>query len=280
MNDSKDTLSIGEVSEICHISIKTLRYYDKIGLLKPAYVDSVSRYRYYSKSQLSSITFFKEMKLMGFSSDELRGCFDNKEVTSEKVIALLDKKMSQIDKQLEELQSVKQRLAISKQLLQEMKARSPGDISVIHKPSRLVAFIRSRLKWEYDAATAKFIELFHLARKNDLVFKGSGMTVLYDNYQVIDHKDVEIEFCWEVFADKSYNCSFIREIPSGLYASIIHEGDYFALLTEAYPRLYEWIKQHKYEPIGPAFNVHLSVPEGRRPKKGIVEVQVPIKRIL
>lgn len=50
MNDSEDLLSIGQVSEICRISVKTLRYYDKIGLLKPVYIDSASRYRYYSKS--------------------------------------------------------------------------------------------------------------------------------------------------------------------------------------------------------------------------------------
>ena len=276
MDDSKDLLSIGEVSEICRISIKTLRYYDKIGLLKPVYIDSASRYRYYSKSQLALISLFKEMKLMGFSSDELRRCFEDKEVSSEKVTALLDKRMSQIAKQLEELQKVQQKLAAVKQIYKEMEARQSGSIIIKHIPSRLVAFIRSRIKFEYNVMTARFIELSHLARENNLVFKGAGMTIFHDKYQVFDYKDADTEFCWEVFADKSYNYSFIREMPSGLYASIIHEADYFSLLTETQPRLYEWIKKHKYEPIGPAIHTYLSVPEGRVPNKAMIEIQVPV----
>lgn len=276
MNDSEDLLSIGQVSEICRISVKTLRYFDKIGLLKPAYVDSVSRYRYYSKSQPALISFFKEMKLLGFSSDELRRCFENKDFASEKVLALVDKKMSQIAVQLEELQKVQQKLAAVKQIYKEMETRQPRDIIIKHIPSRLVAFIRSRLKYEFSAATAKCVELVHLVREYNMVIKGGVMTVFHDNYRVFDYKDADIEFCCEVFADKSYNYSFLREIPSELYASIIHEGDYYTLLTETHPQLYEWIKQHKYEPIGPAINVYLSAPEGRVPKKVMIEVQVPV----
>ena len=39
--------SIGEFSKIGSVSTKTLRYYDEIGLLRPAYVDEENRYRYY-----------------------------------------------------------------------------------------------------------------------------------------------------------------------------------------------------------------------------------------
>ena len=39
-------LRIGEFSKLAKISIKTLRYYDKIGLLKPTMIDSATQYRY------------------------------------------------------------------------------------------------------------------------------------------------------------------------------------------------------------------------------------------
>ncbi len=48
----KGLMSIGEVSKIKNVSIKALRYYDKIGILVPSYVDSNSGYRYYSVEQL------------------------------------------------------------------------------------------------------------------------------------------------------------------------------------------------------------------------------------
>ena len=43
-------MRIGELSKSFQISIDTLRYYDRIGLLKP-YVDPTNNYRYYSAEQ-------------------------------------------------------------------------------------------------------------------------------------------------------------------------------------------------------------------------------------
>ncbi len=48
----KNYLSIGEVSKIKGVSIKSLRYYEKIGIFLPIYVNETSRYRYYSTEQL------------------------------------------------------------------------------------------------------------------------------------------------------------------------------------------------------------------------------------
>ncbi|MEL7433945.1 MAG: MerR family DNA-binding transcriptional regulator, partial [Chloroflexota bacterium] len=43
---------IGDFSKLSQVSSKALRYYDNIGLLKPAHVDSFSGYRYYTVDQL------------------------------------------------------------------------------------------------------------------------------------------------------------------------------------------------------------------------------------
>lgn len=59
-------LRIGEFSKLAKISIKTLRYYDKIGLLKPAMIDSETQYRYYKIEQLETvrlICMYKEAEL-------------------------------------------------------------------------------------------------------------------------------------------------------------------------------------------------------------------------
>ena len=49
--------TIGEISKLSRISLKTLRYYDEIGLLKPKYVNQENNYRYYSIEQLTTIDF-------------------------------------------------------------------------------------------------------------------------------------------------------------------------------------------------------------------------------
>lgn len=48
----KNYLSIGEVAKIKNIGIKSLRYYEKIGVLIPAYINPETNYRYYSLDQL------------------------------------------------------------------------------------------------------------------------------------------------------------------------------------------------------------------------------------
>lgn len=52
---SRKLLSIGDVSKLTGIHIKSLRYYDRIGVLKPAYTDPDTNYRYYTYSQLSIV---------------------------------------------------------------------------------------------------------------------------------------------------------------------------------------------------------------------------------
>lgn len=64
--------SIGEVSKINNITIKTLRYYDKIGLLAPAYIDEASGYRYYSFNQFLIIDRIKKFKYWNIPLDELK----------------------------------------------------------------------------------------------------------------------------------------------------------------------------------------------------------------
>ena len=48
----KGYLSIGKVSKLKNVSIKSLRYYDEIGIFKPALTDHTTGYRYYKESQL------------------------------------------------------------------------------------------------------------------------------------------------------------------------------------------------------------------------------------
>ncbi|MBI9091278.1 MAG: MerR family transcriptional regulator [Desulfobacterium sp.] len=67
----KDRYSIGDVSRICNISKKALRYYDKIGLINSER-DCVNNYRYYSNESLLAVPVIKYYKQMGFKLDEMR----------------------------------------------------------------------------------------------------------------------------------------------------------------------------------------------------------------
>ncbi|MDO5536164.1 MAG: MerR family transcriptional regulator [Desulfovibrionaceae bacterium] len=67
--------SIGEMSEICKISKKTLRYYDEIGIVTPCRND-YNNYRYYTEDALLSVLVLKYYKQMGFTLNEMRSFFE------------------------------------------------------------------------------------------------------------------------------------------------------------------------------------------------------------
>lgn len=85
----KKIFSIGETAKLNGISIKTLRYYDKIGLLKPRYIDETSGYRYYTYDQFSYIDKIKRFKSIGVPLQEVKQLF------FEKKLSLIDKFLSQ-----------------------------------------------------------------------------------------------------------------------------------------------------------------------------------------
>src|SRR5262250_563113 len=64
-------IRIGDFSKLSRVSIKALRYYDEMGLLKPAHVDRFTSYRYYEFHQLSRLYRILALKDLGFSLEEI-----------------------------------------------------------------------------------------------------------------------------------------------------------------------------------------------------------------
>ena len=63
---------IGEFSELTKTTIKTLRYYEKEGLLIPAYVDNQTGYRFYETSQLPEVAKIISLRQMGISINNIK----------------------------------------------------------------------------------------------------------------------------------------------------------------------------------------------------------------
>lgn len=59
-------LKIGDFAKLSRVPVKTLRFYDEIGLLKPDGVDHYTRYRLYSTEQLPVLYRILELKGLGF----------------------------------------------------------------------------------------------------------------------------------------------------------------------------------------------------------------------
>lgn len=74
--------SIGEMAKKSQLSIQRLRYYDKIGLLVPAFTDPTSGYRYYKTAQEEQLNLIQALQYMGFSLQELKQYLDKNTMES------------------------------------------------------------------------------------------------------------------------------------------------------------------------------------------------------
>lgn len=98
--------SIGEVSAICNIPIKTLRYYDEIELLQPCYRNNESNYRYYSKEQMTTLLIIRRLRAQGFALKDIKDIITNTDFSN------LEKQMLQrcneLDTEINLLQAKKE----------------------------------------------------------------------------------------------------------------------------------------------------------------------------
>ena len=72
-------LKIGDFSRLSRISVRMLRHYDEIGLLKPAVTDELTGYRYYREDQLFVTGRITALKDMGFSLADIVRILDLKD---------------------------------------------------------------------------------------------------------------------------------------------------------------------------------------------------------
>src|ERR687894_1520910 len=91
---------IGEFSKLSRVSVKALRLYDELGLLKPASVDQFSGYRYYSAEQLPRLNRILVLKELGFSLEQI-GQLLREELTTAQLHAMLRLKQAELTQRLE-----------------------------------------------------------------------------------------------------------------------------------------------------------------------------------
>ena len=89
-------LTIGEFSNICRVSTKTLRYYAEIGLILPDEINPKNGYRYYSIDQLERMLLINRLKDYCFSLEEIKLILDSEEQIDEVLFTALNKKKKEI----------------------------------------------------------------------------------------------------------------------------------------------------------------------------------------
>lgn len=112
-------LSIGEVSKIFNISKETLRYYDKIGILKPE-VNKENGYRYYLFKDLEQLSLILGIKLLGISLSDIKKTIESENLNEYKNLVLKQEEILEMKKK--ELEHLEHNLNKSKEILEIVTA--------------------------------------------------------------------------------------------------------------------------------------------------------------
>ena len=140
---------IGDFSRLSLVSVKALRYYDELGLLKPARVDEFTGYRYYAASQLTRLNRVLALKDMGLSLEQIALLLD-KEPTPDQIRGLLRLKQVELQQQLVEGQARLTRIEAWLQAF-EQEVTMPGYDVILKKVAPLKVAPGTRRHSEHGA---------------------------------------------------------------------------------------------------------------------------------
>ncbi|MBE5950451.1 MAG: MerR family transcriptional regulator [Lachnospiraceae bacterium] len=105
-------LQISELAKQTGVSVRTLHYYDTIGLLKPAEVDAVTGYRFYDEASIEKLKEILYYRGMDFPLKEIQALVEEKEIVKKGKLLERHRQLQQQKKQLEQvLSSVEEELA-------------------------------------------------------------------------------------------------------------------------------------------------------------------------
>ena len=105
---------IGELAQRCHLSVDTLRYYEKEGLLAPT-ARSDSGYRLYADTVTARVNFIRRAKRVGFTLSEIQDLLalqiDKSAHSCEDVKTLTESKLTDIEARMAELEGMRRALS-------------------------------------------------------------------------------------------------------------------------------------------------------------------------
>ena len=108
----KTGMKIGVLARRSGLPVKTLRYYEDLGLL-PAIGRSEGGYRLFEEASLGRLAFIRRLKTLGLSLEEIQGCLtihDAGDLPCGDIQIQLERQIGRIDAQIEELGQLRQEL--------------------------------------------------------------------------------------------------------------------------------------------------------------------------
>jgi len=248
---------IGEFARLAGVPVKTLRYYDTIGLLSPAAVDSRTQYRLYASRQLQDVAAIRALKVLGASLNDIRQVTGRQESRRERSELLWKLKRNALGS----IESAQRTLAWIDDALEELHAEREVPIVLKQRAAIRVASVRAQAR-SYEAIGAMESDF---RRAIDPRFTGREQGVLW--HRCAASGVIEGEPFAEIATRMPRAGAYeLKELPSATVASAYCEPDDGDAIR-VYGALDRWLHAHGYRLNGPKREIYVGQ---------LLEVQFPV----
>lgn len=242
--DNRELYSIGEVSKICNISKKALRFYDKIGIICPDKISEENNYRYYSKETLLFVPVIKYFKQMGFKLEEMRAFVEgNTYVAHEKGFRA---KIDELKKQEEEIHMSYTSVKDWYDLILEAESvieNNATDVSIKYMDAMTTCFLEQDFSYNYMESVINIEWTNYLEQIGKAI---TGPVVLWfpDYKQKLEGQNTKVRIMQKIIGDCGENPTMT--LGGCMTASCYHIGSH-KTLGETYEKIFNWTREHGYK---------------------------------
>ncbi|NOK62141.1 MAG: Transcriptional regulator, MerR family [Chloroflexi bacterium AL-W] len=278
---------IGDFSHMGQVSIRMLRHYDKLGLLRPEHVDPWSGYRYYTLEQLPRLHRIMALKDLGLSLEEVGELLDDPS-PDDRLQELLRQRQTLIEQQLAEENARLTRVSVRLEQIAAAQHPIPYEVALKVLPSQSVVGIREIVPHVSNMGDVRDRMLQTLYQKLDTYSITVGTELALYHMQAYAATNIDMSLAVEVPADTSLpkheavlTC---YHLPYALLAaSIVHYGSLWDI-PDVVRNLYRWIGTNGYTSAGTYREVHLFGRElawfaNKTPKDAVFEILLPIESL-
>lgn len=265
--------TIGEISRLFGMSIQTLRYYDRLGLLRPAHVNKESNYRYYSHEQFLQIKLIKYLKTLGFSLADIQSIV-NQDLSPKVIIQLLHEQEEAIDRKISELVSLRHDVNAFEERLNGLVKHASGKVFLETRPERKVVAYDYVTRPDANLAVGIRRVLVDIERDHSILRYEPGVLVSYDQFASSGTVQFE-KVIVELDDGSEYAHDSILRFPAGSYATLVYEGT-IEEGADHYGRIVEFMSEHRLQPESDLIHA-VAASYANRDGKGIALHEVSVQ---
>jgi DNA-binding transcriptional MerR regulator len=252
--EASKMIRIGDFSKLSRVSIKTLRFYDEMDLLKPVSVDHFTSYRYYEFNQLPRLHRILALKDLGFSLEEISQLLAGN-LSSEQMQGMLKLRRVEIRQRVREETERLERVEVRLRQIEQEEIMSRYDVVIKKVDPIRVASVRGVVPTPPEQSVM-WNELEEYLAKHGIHPVGACLTLYHDDEA--RERDWDLEVCEPVEADLPETSRIkVRTLPASEKAAcVIHAGS-FVTIGEAYEAIMKWIDANGYRIVGPSREVYV-----------------------